>query len=224
MTKDKSIPSEFIVTIPTRNDRGEVTGEKQFVVYAGLLAVAHEIGLDQIHATVLQMPTEQNGMTAVVRAVVQGKRGTFSGLGDASPQSVNARVVRHLLRVAETRAKARALRDFCNIGLVALEELGDDELDLRDARQGAAAPRSTGEEQRHTAGPRAPAPMTDPQRRALWRKALALGFEGEAAREFLVERLGADPEKVTKEQASRLLDELSAEERRHGNGAGNAAE
>lgn len=208
MSKEKI--RELIVRLPVKNERGEKVGEKEFVSYAGLLALAHSIGLDHIHATVLQMPTEANGMTAVVRAVVQGKRGTYSGLGDASPANVNRRVAPHLLRLAETRAKARALRDFTNIGLVALEELGGDE-DV-DAIGASPPPRPQ----------RRPEPLlvTDGQKRALWRIASQLGHEDDAALAFLAQRFGGPPEKATREAASKLIDALSAELRgRPTNGA-----
>jgi hypothetical protein len=49
----------------------------------------------------------------------------FAGIGDANPGNVNRRIAPHLIRMAETRAKARALKDSVNVGIVALEELGE---------------------------------------------------------------------------------------------------
>ena len=74
----------------------------------------------------MQVPTEANGNVAVVKATVEMEEGrTFSGIGDASPGNVGRGIVPHIIRMAETRAKARALRDAVNVGATALEELSD---------------------------------------------------------------------------------------------------
>lgn len=98
---------------------------KDFVLYEGLLDEAHQQGLKRITTTLIQIPHEDNGHMAVVTAEVETERGIFGGIGDASPQNVNRMIVPHLLRMAETRAKARALRDAVNVGTTAVEELSD---------------------------------------------------------------------------------------------------
>ena len=100
---------------------------KRFVLYAGLLEEAHNRGLRSIETELLQVPGVENGEVAIVRAVVRMEDGKFSGIGDASPANVNRQIAPHLIRMAETRAKARALRDAINIGVTAFEELGGDD-------------------------------------------------------------------------------------------------
>ena len=56
----------------------------------------------------------------------EGKEYTFTGIGDAAPNNVAPAMQTCLIRMAETRAKARALRDGVNVGTAALEELGDE--------------------------------------------------------------------------------------------------
>lgn len=99
---------------------------KQFCLYAGLLDEAHRQGLARITTTLLQAPADANGQTAIVAAEVTTDKGTFGGIGDAGPASVARPMIPHLIRLAETRAKARALRDAVNVGVTAFEELGGD--------------------------------------------------------------------------------------------------
>ena len=99
---------------------------KQYVLFAGLLDEAHNRGLRGIDTELIQVPEEANGNVAVIKATVQMEDGRiFSGIGDASPSNVGRAIAPHLIRMAETRAKARALRDAVNVGATALEELSD---------------------------------------------------------------------------------------------------
>jgi len=100
---------------------------KRFVLYAGLLEEAHSRGLRSIETDLLQVPGPGNGEVAIVKAVVRTEDGKFTGIGDASPENVNRTIAPHVIRMAETRAKARALRDAINVGVTAFEELGGED-------------------------------------------------------------------------------------------------
>lgn len=155
---------------------------KNFVLYAGLLDLAHQQGLTSITAQVIQVPAEENNRVAICTATVtlekDGVTRTFTEVGDAAPSNVAPAMQTCLIRMAATRAKARALRDAVNVGAAAMEELGegntgDDTQDFRSHR--ATAPSRTPRAGAETAaGSRAttpkPAPtgeITDDQRRAI---------------------------------------------------------
>lgn len=106
---------------------------REYVTFEGLLNEAHKQGLRSIHTVIVQLPNQANENTAVVTAEVEfcdpnGEVKTFTGIGDASPRNVGRNIIPHILRMAETRAKARALRDGTNIGMTAFEELLEGEL------------------------------------------------------------------------------------------------
>ncbi|NWH05895.1 hypothetical protein [Desulfobacter latus] len=119
MSKDQSKPKlddRFIKSI-----KG-----KDFVVYAGLLDLAHQIGIQSIRVKTIQYPTKENGLEAICEAHVVSKSGEdFIEIADANPNNVAPLVKAHVLRMAATRAKGRALRDMTNIGITCLEELGN---------------------------------------------------------------------------------------------------
>jgi hypothetical protein len=182
---------------------------RQFALYAGLLDLAHQEGLRSIATELLHLPSGANGQTAICRATVVTDKGVFTGLGDACPANVSRQMLPHLIRLAETRGKARALRDAVNVGVAAVEELGPD----GPADEAADAP------QRPVARPPAPAPVpaapsplpagplpvpdpdrgaTEPQFRLLRELAGRLG-----GREV--------PEGLTRGQASALIDQWKQE-------------
>lgn len=101
---------------------------KDFVVYSGLLDLAHQMGLQSMEVEVEQYPSKDNGNEAICKAVTHSNDGqVFVDYGDANPKNTSSMVVNHLIRVASTRAKARTLRDMTNIGMTCLEELGGEE-------------------------------------------------------------------------------------------------
>jgi hypothetical protein len=91
---------------------------------------------------------------------------TFSGIGDASPENVGRGIVPHIIRMAETRAKARALRDAVNVGATALEELsdGDDAPPVNSYQAPRAANASQGPSRQAASrqAPSGPRPVEDP--------------------------------------------------------------
>lgn len=99
---------------------------KQFVTYEGLLDLAHQKGLKSIEVVLIQIPTNENNMTAICMATAKTENGSYTDVGDASPVSVNGALKPHIIRMASTRAKARSLRDLTNVGMTSIEEIGED--------------------------------------------------------------------------------------------------
>lgn len=101
---------------------------KNFITYSGLIDLAHQMKLKSITTEIIQFPNEDNNNQCIIKAVATTEDDkVFEGYGDADPSNVNRMIAKHLIRMAETRAKARALRDLTNVGMTAIEELGGDE-------------------------------------------------------------------------------------------------
>ncbi len=105
-----TIPSQYV----------QLIHGKPFVRYAGLLAMAHERGLQKLEATFVSV-TDAMAVAQATASFLDGRR--FVESGDATPENVHFGVRPHFARLALTRAKARALRDALNIGICAVEEL-----------------------------------------------------------------------------------------------------
>ena len=203
------MPASLTIRIPIRDQNGRVVDEKEVATFAGLLARAHEEGLRRIDTELIQAPDDHNGQMAIVRAVVETDKGVFTGIGDASPDNVNRRIAPHIIRMAETRAKARALRDAVNIGIVAMEELGDDLVaDEEPAPSNVRSfrPRQSSPQQTQRRGPTGDG-MSEAQRRLLFRLISRAGFQGDAiVAELCSSAEVEDIGQITKRQASSLID------------------
>lgn len=119
---------------PQLDERFLITRQgKQFVLFAGLLDLAHQMGIEYIKTSPVVLPqaldkNDNVEPVAIIFAEVKMADGRlFTGIGDATPSNVGRTIQPHIIRMAETRAKARALRDAVNVGVAALEELGGDE-------------------------------------------------------------------------------------------------
>lgn len=108
---------------------------KDYVTVNGLLALAHEKGIKSLKTKIVQFPNKDNDMTAIVEATVEGYSWCpienkvivteFTAIGDANSRSVaNQQIAPHYVRMGETRAVGRVLRNYTNIGMLAIEEMG----------------------------------------------------------------------------------------------------
>lgn len=88
------------------------------IAYDDALDQAHGKGLEGIDTQILEYPTKENGGLTIFKATVWGTEGRYSATGDSSPrdETVQGAVRKHWIRMAETRAKGRALRDYINKG------------------------------------------------------------------------------------------------------------
>lgn len=128
---------------------------KDYIQYQGLVDLLHQKSGGQFMITTKleQAPTAENKDTAIVSAIVTigqpGNDRTASGIGDANPGNVTRMMAGAIIRMAETRAKGRALRDLLNVGLVTVEELAPPESEPSAARRPVQNQQAGSRDDRH---------------------------------------------------------------------------
>lgn len=98
---------------------------QKFITYKGLIWLAHRHGLCYLTVKPVHEDYERGLFVfeAHAKADSNGKVIEVIEQGDATPKNVSKMIVPHIRRMAQTRAKARALRDLTGVGLTAFEEL-----------------------------------------------------------------------------------------------------
>lgn len=199
---------------------------KDFVLYAGVLDLATQTGLQKLEVELLQYPTKENGFEAICRAVAEGSNGeVFSDVGDANPNNCNPMIAKHLIRMASTRAKGRALRDMCNISIACLEELesmddviGSDKAKKTTPKKAATklkpviSEKKTKTEKVQSSTKTDPDPnepsISDAQRRAIFNLSRRRGISLEDLETMSRERYAVAVENLKSKEASSFIKEL----------------
>lgn len=193
--KSRAIPDEFITTLQG----------KQFVLYGGLLHLAHQDGLTSVHTEILQFPNDDNANCCIIRATVQTTKGTFTGIGDASPSNVNRMIAAHLIRMSETRAIARALRVATNVSMTALEELGgDDHFEPPKKQINRSNDKQINRSEEAGSGG-----ATQKQKSYLWKLAQMQGWDQEELASFVETLVDEKLENMSQKGASKAIDQLN---------------
>lgn len=100
----------------------EVVDGRDFISYEGLRELAHKY-IQESRVELVAAPDKDNPY-AVVKVTIHDSNGrTWDALGDASPETCVPELAPHYLRLAETRAKGRAMRDMLNLDMLMLEEV-----------------------------------------------------------------------------------------------------
>ena len=162
---------------------------KQFVTYEGLLDLAHQEGLIGIETELIQIPTKDNDYLAIVQAIATTKDKKFMGIGDCDNSSANRMIAPHKIRMAETRAKARALRDLTNVGMTAIEELSGDIEESKAPKQ---------------ANTQVKGKLSDKQIARLYAISNAAGISAEQVKEKIKSQLNKEVSEMTKDEYDKV--------------------
>ena len=102
---------------------------KQFITHEGLLDEFHKQGGTEILTELISSDGGTYIFKATVKIVDLKKDGEFKGEriftahGDANKDNVSSSILKHFIRLGETRAVNRAMRFATNIGMCSIDEL-----------------------------------------------------------------------------------------------------
>ena len=200
---------------PKLDERFITTVEgKEFVKYPGLLDLAHQTGIESIEVQLIQIPNLENENTAICQASVISKSGQkFTDIGDANPMNCNPRVAKHIIRMASTRAIARALRSFTNIGMTCLEELGENDSFngnnfQKTNRKKSAVFQNANGNGGNGSKPKRLAMMSEAQKRAINNLRNRRNMTLEDLKEMVLQSYGIDLVNLSSSDASSLIQNL----------------
>lgn len=172
---------------------------KDYVTYEGLLDLAHQKGLKGIKTDIIQLPNKENNGQCIMKAIAITEDSHYEGYGDADPTNVNRHIAKHIIRMAETRAKARALRDLTNVGMTAFEEL-----DLEEVQQKGRGNKKTSQS---TSNPEL---ASGKQLKYIYKLMEDKNYSGESMASYINSAYNKNSSKeLTKREASELIDMLS---------------
>jgi hypothetical protein len=198
----------LVTTIEIKDKQGRVVATKEVVTYAGLLNRAHQEGLKKVIIKLIQAPSKDNEMTAISMAKVVTEKGVFIECGDANPTNVNSKIIPHIIRMSVTRAKARAMRDAVNIGVISLEEMAEESGNGNGNGNGNNSQRPPSSEDSKAPGD-AEKPMSVSQRKYLFKLLEERGKSAEDAQTWLTRAFEIENlDKITRKMASDMINHL----------------
>lgn len=106
---------------------------KDAILADGLKKLAHLKGIKSLKSNIVQFPNQENNNLCIVETELVGydynpitdkvEEVTYKAIGDASPNNCTPLVKPAFVRMAETRSVARVLKNYTNVGIVAVDEL-----------------------------------------------------------------------------------------------------
>jgi len=102
----------------------KVEGDKKFIYLRGLEKLARDRGLKGTASRPVPMSAGNNFYGVMCTYTYHFEDGTYEGSADATIESCKGDFGKFLTAIAESRAKARALRAAFNISLCSVEEKG----------------------------------------------------------------------------------------------------